>query len=128
MGRLGDRQLTPAQASVAAAKVANMTLSDAGKKRHESASANLREVISADQAAAMFGASKRNVRKAKSFIETAHPDLVELVQTPGSKVSLDAACLVATKPKEELGVWENQPPEKPVESRNRARAPNPQGQ
>ena len=88
-------------------------------------SANLRDGISAEQAASMFGTSLRNVEKAKAFIETAHPDLVELVQTPGSKVSLDAACLVATKPKEELGVWENQPPKNPIEPRSRGKRSHP---
>ena len=119
-----------AKASVAAAKVANMSRGGDRPSKSDSNfdSANLQNGISTEQAASMFGQSARNVHKAKAFIKTAHPDLVELVQAPGSKVSLDAACLVATKSKEELGVWENQPPENPIEPRKRVRAPNPKAQ
>ena len=64
-------------------------------------SLNLGNGISAEQAASMLGVSRANVVKAKAMLETATPDSIHLVNMPGSSLSLDAACLVATRPKEE---------------------------
>jgi hypothetical protein len=48
--------------------------------------------------------SPKNVEKAKAFLANAEPALVKLVEEPGSKLSLDAACEVA-KLKSQLG-WQ----------------------
>jgi hypothetical protein len=43
--------------------------------------------------------SVKNVKKAKSQIDSADPALLKLIEEPGSKLSLDAAVQVAAMPK-----------------------------
>lgn len=89
---LHRRQLSKAQASLVAARIADAPQGRPGKD------ANLRSL---DDAASLLSVSPKNVEKAKSFLANAEPALVKLVEEPGSKLSLDAACKVAELPKEE---------------------------
>ena len=98
---LHRRQLTKAQASLVGARIADMPEGGNGSNQHKSNSLNLGSCISQEQAASMLGVSEKNVKKAKAMLETATPELIHLVNMPGSSLSLDAACLVATRPKEE---------------------------
>ena len=90
---INRRQLTKAQASLVAAKIANKPEGRTGKN-----SANLHSL---EDAADLFGVSRRSVATAKDFLSKADPTLVKLVDEVGSKLSLDAAYLVADLPIEE---------------------------
>jgi hypothetical protein len=48
-----------------------------------------------EEAGKLMGVGRDAVVKAKSFLANAEPALVKLVEEPGSKLSLDAACKVA---------------------------------
>jgi hypothetical protein len=84
---INRRQLTKAQASLVAARIADKPEGRPGKN-----SANL---YSLEEAADLLRVSRRNVAAAKDFLAKADPALVKLVEEAGSKLSLDAAYLVS---------------------------------
>lgn len=84
---INRRQLTKAQASLVAARIAGKPEGRPGKN-----SANL---YSLEEAADLLRVSRRNVAAAKDFLAKADPALVKLVEEAGSKLSLDAAYLVS---------------------------------
>ena len=85
---LHRRQLSKAQASLVAARIANR--GDGGDHRTKFSTE-----LSNKDAADLLKVSECNVDKAKAFLATADTALVKLVEEPGSKLSLDAACKVA---------------------------------
>lgn len=79
---LHRRQLSKAQAGLVAARIANMPEGNPG---------NMSNSISLEDAAKLLGVSRTTAVAAKSLIAKADPELVKLVEAPGSKLSLDAA-------------------------------------
>lgn len=52
----------------------------------------IKTFVTAEKAAKMVGSHPAMVYLAKSFLKKADPALVKLVEEPGSKLSLNAAC------------------------------------
>ena len=97
---LHRRHMTESQRGMAAARIANLTKSDAANMGH-GATANLQSHTRAG-AADMLSVSERTVNTARKVITEGAPELVRAVES--GRVSVSAAADVATLPKEEQTV------------------------